>query len=84
MIDYSEEDSKRFEQNDAILPKLLRAKDNGDHELAAELRKKMIYPAEALLGFRDCRGPEAIIELGLNDSECVRLYGKDWLYDESI
>jgi len=84
MIEYTQEDFKRFAPNDALLSKLFAAEKEGNDELAAEIRKKIVYPAEALLAFRDNMGAEEIIAMGLNDSECVRKYGKDWLYNESL
>ncbi len=84
MIEYTKEDFKRFEPNDKYLPLLMEAEKNGNEELAAELRKKVIYPAHALLAARDVSGPEWILKHGLNCSEAEHKYGKDWLYNESL
>jgi len=84
MIEYTKEDLERFAPNDVLLDQLDVAQEAGDLELVAKVRQKIIYPAESLLAFRDNMGAEEIIAMGLNDSECVRKYGKDWLYNEAI
>ena len=84
MIEYTKKELERFAPNDVLLDQLDVAEEAGNLELAAKIRKKIVYPAEALLAFRDNMGAAEIIAMGLNDSECVRKYGKDWLYNESL
>ncbi|MBF0251735.1 MAG: hypothetical protein HQL35_14025 [Alphaproteobacteria bacterium] len=84
MTDYTREDLERFAGNDDILPMLLDAERAGDEATAADLRKRMVYPAEALLAARDSMGPEWIVTEGLNCSEAERKYGPNWLYDDTL
>lgn len=65
--------------NGQMLHRVGEAVKGGDHESAWELRKQVIYPAEALLAAKRNMGADWIRKRGLNTKMADEKYGKDWL-----
>lgn len=79
MVEYTDEDLARFAPNDDVLPRLLDARRRGDQAEEDRLMREMIYPAEALLGFKEALGAAWIREKGIRTDEADRKFGKGWL-----
>ncbi|MCK5296726.1 MAG: hypothetical protein KAJ75_07525 [Alphaproteobacteria bacterium] len=62
-----------------LLDKIHLLNDAGKIDEAWELRKKIKYPAEALLSLKISEGAEALKKRGLNHERAEKAYGKDWL-----
>lgn len=75
----SPEDFARLTPNGQLLHLLGEAMDRGDEETARELRKKVVYPAEALLAAKRNMGADWIRKEGLRTETAEAKYGKDWL-----
>ena len=65
--------------NDEAVHLVVEAVQRGDHETARELRKQVIYPAEALLAAKRNMGAEWIRAQGYKTETAEAKYGKDWL-----
>lgn len=65
--------------NGQLLHRVGEAMDRGDYETARELRKGVIYPAEALLAAKRNMGADWIRKEGLRTETAEAEYGKDWL-----
>lgn len=65
--------------NDEAVHLLVEADRRGDEETARELRKQVIYPAEALLAAKRNMGAEWIRKSGFRTETAEAKYGKDWL-----
>ena len=65
--------------NGQLLHRVGEAVERGDHEAAWELRKHIIYPAEALLAAKRNMGADWIRKRGLNTKTAEEKYGQDWL-----
>lgn len=65
--------------NGQLLHRLGEAVRRGDDETARELRKQVIYPAEALLAAKRNMGAEWIRKEGFKTETAEAKYGKDWL-----
>lgn len=68
--------------NGKILHHLMDAMLVGDEETAKELRKQLVYPAEALLVAKRNMGADWIKKEGLRTEAAEQKYGKDWLNRE--
>lgn len=65
--------------NGQLLHRVVEAARRGDHETARELRKQVIYPAEALLAAKRNMGADWIRKRGFRTETAEAKYGKDWL-----
>ena len=65
--------------NGQLLHQVGEAMRNGDEETARELRKQVIYPAEALLAAKRNMGADWIRKQGFRTETAEAKYGKDWL-----
>lgn len=65
--------------NGQLLHRVGEAVERGDHETARELRKQVIYPAEALLAAKRNMGADWIRKSGFRTETAEAKYGKDWL-----
>lgn len=65
--------------NGQLLHRVGEAVNRGDHETAWELRKQVIYPAEALLAAKRNMGADWIRKQGFRTETAEAKYGKDWL-----
>lgn len=65
--------------NGQLLHRVGDAMDRGDYEVARELRKNVIYPAEALLAAKRNMGADWIRKEGFRTETAEAKYGKDWL-----
>lgn len=65
--------------NGQLLHRVGEAIERGDDEAAWELRKQIVYPAEALLAAKRNMGADWIRKRGLKTETAEAEYGKDWL-----
>lgn len=65
--------------NGQLLHRVGEAMRMGDEQAAWELRKQVIYPAEALLAVKRNMGADWIREQGFRTETAEAKYGKDWL-----
>lgn len=79
MIEYTDDELKRYAVNDEILAQVIEAERSGDKAHAMELRRKMVYPPAALLGLKESLGADWIREHGLDTTEADRKFGKGWM-----
>ncbi len=65
--------------NGQLLHRLSEAMRRGDEVAASELRRKVVFPAEALLAAKRNMGADWIRKEGLRTETAEAMYGKDWL-----
>ena len=75
----SPDDFARLTPNGQLLHRIREATRRGDEATARELRKQVVYPAEALLAAKRNMGADWIREEGLRCETAEAHYGKDWL-----
>lgn len=73
------EQIERLSPNGKLLHLVGEAERRGDEETARELRKKVVYPADALLAAKINLGADWIRNEGLRTETAEKKYGKDWL-----
>jgi hypothetical protein len=73
------EQVERLSPNGKLLHLLGEARKRGDEEAERELRKQIVYPAEALLAAKINLGADWIRNEGLRTETAEEKYGKDWL-----
>ncbi len=78
-LELTDDQDQRLTPNGRLLAKILEAKKCGDYDLAQELRKDLIIPAETLMATKICMGADWIRERGLRTETAEEKYGKDWL-----
>ena len=76
---FTDAEKARMRPNTRILAEIHEAYDRGDEAAAAELRKQLEIPAEALMAAKLTMGAEWLRERGLRMETAERKYGKDWL-----
>lgn len=79
MTQLTPEQVAQLTPNGLLLRRIREADRRGDHETASELRKQVIYPAEALLAAKRNMGADWIRKEGLRTETAEAEYGKDWL-----
>ena len=76
---FTDAEKAQMDPNTRILAEINEAYDRGDKAAAAELRKQLEIPAEALMAAKLSMGAEWLRERGLRMETAERKYGKDWL-----